>query len=276
MFLRTYIQLATSEQSDNRAEAKRIDSAQGYGYQIHLCRKGCYRGDGSFGQLCFVAPKENIVIAATASFKNGNSLQALLDLIYECLLTPMDLDTNAVYVHEDYEELQSLLADFQTKAPALTTDNSSGPVPMEVNNDSFISSLITHNHSYIMNENPEGIRVIQFLVNDGQPELHLLAHGETNQKRILPFDFSKPVHIREVFHKDLSMSLQEVVIYASWEKERTLILSLFYIETPYVVNYTIRFHEETVRFQYDINVSMKNKYMDRSAYSMIGKESLLI
>jgi hypothetical protein len=39
-----YIQLATSEQSDNRAGSSRIDSAQGCGYQFHLCRRGCYRG----------------------------------------------------------------------------------------------------------------------------------------------------------------------------------------------------------------------------------------
>src|SRR5690606_27707624 len=67
-----YVSLATQEQSDNRQGATRIDSAQGYGYQFHLCRRGCYRGAGAFGQLCFVAPEQRMVIAATSAFAKNS------------------------------------------------------------------------------------------------------------------------------------------------------------------------------------------------------------
>lgn len=109
-----YIQRATSEQSDNRAGAQRIDSAQGYGYQFHLCRRGCYRGDGSFGQLCLVAPEQNIVIAVAASFGSMNRLQVLLDLIFEYIFDT--LGGGPLPDSGDNTGLQELLSDWSTSA----------------------------------------------------------------------------------------------------------------------------------------------------------------
>lgn len=233
-----FIKLATSEQSDNRAEAERIDSAQGYGYQFHLCRRGCYRGDGAFGQLCFVAPKENIVIAATSSFKNMKPLQTLLDLIYEHIID--QLDNNASYNPEDNIKLQNLLSNMSNSVPAIKL------VPV---NMPFVNTS-----SYVMNENPHGLKKINFHLREGQLELRVF-YGD-DRDNILPFDFSKPMHTKDVFNKDLSMHLQEVITYAAWQDENTLQLTLFYIETPYMVTYTITFHNHTIDFQFNINVSM--------------------
>ena len=77
-----------------------------------------------------------------------------------------------------------------------------------------------------------------------------------DRDNILPFDFTKPMHTKDVFNKDFSMPLQEVVTYAAWHDKNTLKLTLFYIETPYVVTYTIVFKDETIDFQFNINVSI--------------------
>ncbi|GIP34468.1 serine hydrolase [Paenibacillus sp. J2TS4] len=233
-----FIELATTEQSDNRAGAERIDSAQGYGYQFHLCRRGCYRGDGAFGQLCFVAPKENIVIAATSSFKNMKPLQTLLDLIYEHIID--QLDNNASYNPEYNIELQKLLSKLPNAVPAIK------PVP--------VNTPMVNNTCYIINENPHGLKKIIFHLKDEQLKLQVF-YGD-DRDNILPFDFTKAMHTKDVFNKDLSMHLQEVVTYASWQDNSTLQLTLFYIETPYVVTYTIIFHDQTIDFHFNINVSL--------------------
>jgi CubicO group peptidase (beta-lactamase class C family) len=114
-----YLDLATREQSDNRRNDDKIDSAQGYGYQFHLCRRGAFRGDGAFGQLCFVAPKENIVIAATSSFKNMKQLQTLLDLINKYIIDKLDKDSFQCLDDHNALELQlsSIMSPFSELQP---------------------------------------------------------------------------------------------------------------------------------------------------------------
>ncbi|UVI29427.1 serine hydrolase domain-containing protein [Paenibacillus spongiae] len=87
-----YIRLATAKQSDTSRDEKRVDFAQGYGYQFFLCRDGCFMGNGGYGQLCFVAPHRNIVIAAASSFSSMVQLQSLLDLLYEHVIHPISAD----------------------------------------------------------------------------------------------------------------------------------------------------------------------------------------
>ncbi|MFB9328335.1 serine hydrolase domain-containing protein [Paenibacillus aurantiacus] len=214
-----FIQLATTEQSDNRNGAKRIDSAQGYGYQIHLCRRGCYRGDGSFGQLCFVAPNENIVIVATSSFKNMQPLQTLLDLIYDLIIDK--LDDKVAHVPEQHAELHRLLSHLSCEVPALK------PVPDMM---PFISAS-----RYVMHDNPHGLKEITFHLKEERLELQVF-YGD-DRDNTLPFHFAEPTRTKDVFNKDLSMHLQEVITYAVWQDNCTLRLTLFYIETPYVVTY---------------------------------------
>jgi Beta-lactamase len=233
-----YIKLATTEQSDNRTGAERIDSAQGYGYQFHLCRRGCYRGDGGFGQLCFVAPQENIVIVATSGFKNMKPLQTLLDLIFEHIFDQIDNSDSTC--PEDNIELQKLLSEMSYPIPAIQ------PIPEDIPD--------LNNRCYIVDDNPHGLKKIKFKSKDERLELHVF-YGD-KRDNMLPFDFTKSMRSYDVFNKDLSMHKQEVVTYAAWQDKHTLLLTLFYIETPYIVTYTITFKDASVDFQFNINVSL--------------------
>ncbi|MCC3372481.1 serine hydrolase [Cohnella sp. REN36] len=232
-----YIRMATAEQSDNRAEAKRIDSAQGYGYQFHLCRRGCYRGDGSFGQLCFVAPKERLVIAATASFPGMDSLQTLLNLVYECLLDRMgQADADPA----DAARLQERLA--ERSAPWTTGMESSG-LPNR-----------GRDGCYRLTDNPHGLRTVRFRFRETLLWLEMNYEDERDQR--LPFDLTGPAFAQSVFPKDLALHRQDVVTRAAWLGPDIIRLTLHYIETPYVVVYTIRFEEERIDWQFEINVSL--------------------
>lgn len=235
----SYIAVATAKQSDNRLMgAGRADSVQGYGYQFHLCRHGCYRGDGSFGQLCFVAPEQQIVIAATASFNNMGELQALLDLIYAHIIQQVG-NTDPCST-ADQAELEQRLSSMSCTIPVFK------PVP------DFMRQI--NNHCYMMDENPQRLAKVRFFLQEERLQLHLL-YGDDREDR-LAFDFTKAVHTKAVFAKDLSMQLQEVVTYASWQHDNTLQLTLMYIETPYRVIYTIVFKEKAIDLQFNINVSL--------------------
>nr|WP_306813058.1 serine hydrolase [Paenibacillus soyae] len=237
-----YIDMATREQSDNRAAASpgRIDSAQGYGYQFHLCRRGAYRGDGSFGQLCLVAPNANIVIAATSSFSSMQQLQTLLDLIDVCILDRLDAGRRC-YDHGERELIHELKRLSRAALPAIR------PVP-----DGAPS---VHGRRYRMQENPERLAEIAFFASGDRLELVLIG-ADPHRERRLSFDFRQPVFGEDLFVKDLSEHRQDVAAYAAWEDARTLKLTLYYIETPYVITYAIAFEGETIRLHFHINVSL--------------------
>lgn len=236
-----YIQRATSEQSDNRAGAQRIDSAQGYGYQFHLCRRGCYRGDGSFGQLCLVAPEQNIVLAVAASFGSMSRLQVLLDLIFEYIFDALGEELSPD-PGED-ASLQELLSNWSTSA-------------LPVVQQAFPEKWLTHalNETYQISSNLHGLREISFTRSNTRLKLQMV-YGD-QRDNVLPFDFSKPAWTEDVFNKDLALHRQQVITYANWLAEDALKLTLYYIETPYVVTYTIVFEDNKLEFRFNINVSL--------------------
>lgn len=238
-----YIERAAREQSDNRAGVQRIDSAQGYGYQFHLCRRGCYRGDGSFGQLCLVAPQQNIVIVVTASFPSMNRLQVLLDLIFEYIFDA--LGPAVVPDPEQSASLQELLSGWNLYA-----------LPKEQQSRPEQWPAYCYGSCYRISSNPHGLQSIAFNGNSTLLELHLKYGDGDARDNILPFDCTKPVCTEAVFPKDLALHRQKVVTYAAIPDDHTLELTLFYIETPYVVTYTMVFEDNQLDFRFNINVSL--------------------
>lgn len=62
------------------------DWSQGYGYQFWRCKPGFYRGDGAFGQFCFVMPQYDAVLAVTSE---SWDMQKSMTTIYDALLPAM-------------------------------------------------------------------------------------------------------------------------------------------------------------------------------------------
>lgn len=79
-----WVALATSKQVSN-GYSPNSDWDQGYGYKFWQSRHG-YRGDGKWGQFCFVLPEQDAVIAVTS----GNSdMQKIMNLVWDNLLAGM-------------------------------------------------------------------------------------------------------------------------------------------------------------------------------------------
>ncbi|GAA3409447.1 serine hydrolase domain-containing protein [Paenibacillus hodogayensis] len=235
-----YMALATREQSDNRQGAKRIDWAQGYGYQFHLCRKGCFRGDGSNGQLCFVAPEQRIVIAATSAFPHMDQLQTFLDLIYEHIIDELDSSQTVLPLTADSVALRQLLADMAYPVPVAR------PIP---DNAADLDGRL-----YRIGDNPEKLHKLGFARIGERLEVRFCY--EESENRVLEFDFRSPVHVHDSHVKDLAIHRQEAVTYAAWHDNMTLKLTLLYIETPYCVSYTLHFTAGGIKLHFHKNVSM--------------------
>ncbi|TNJ62458.1 serine hydrolase [Paenibacillus hemerocallicola] len=250
-----YVAMATREQSDNRHGATEIDSAQGYGYQFHLGRRGCYRGGGSFGQLCFVAPEPRIVIVATAAFGKGQS-QTLLDLIYEHIIDELDRSHIARSLTADSAALWQRFADMEYPVPA------PHPIPGDLPD--------LDGRCYRLADNPERLHRLDFARQGERLEVRLCY--EERENRVLEFDFRLPVHIQDTFVKDLAIHRQEAVTHAVWHDSTTLKLILLYIETPYCVNYTIQFNERGIDLHFHINVSLTLR--DYRASGMLVEKDL--
>lgn len=65
------------------------DWCAGYGYQFWMNRRGGYRGDGAFGQLCVILPKERCVVSVAAECSD---MSAELDALWELLEHLHDAD----------------------------------------------------------------------------------------------------------------------------------------------------------------------------------------
>ncbi|PYI52500.1 serine hydrolase domain-containing protein [Paenibacillus flagellatus] len=235
----SYVARATREQSDNRRGATEIDSAQGYGYQFHLGRRGCFRGAGAFGQLCFVVPEQRIVIAATAAFGKGQS-QTLLDLIYEHIIDEWNGSHTARLHTGDSAVLRQRLAGLKYPVP------DARPIPVDLPSLDGVW--------YRLEDNPEKLDKLGFARLGERLEVRL-CYGE-RERRALVLDFRAPLHQFDRYVKDLAIHRQEVVAFAGWDDGTTLNLTLLYIETPYCVNYKIRFQAGGMDLHFHKNVSM--------------------
>ncbi|WP_172195817.1 serine hydrolase [Saccharibacillus qingshengii] len=257
-----YVGLAASEQSDNRAGARRdrIDSAQGYGFQFHRCRFGAYRGDGSFGQLCLVSPRHDLVVAANCGFSSMGGLQVLLDLIFDWAGEKGGSADKDLRHRSSETDSSGSTSCIPLIAPTTGAESGlSGSPPLEL---PFSPETV-----YRLDPNPAGLRAAVFRFTESGFEL-TTDHGD-ERSCTLPFDFSRALEAEDVFVKDLSRHRQKVVtsVEAAGEDGRSLRLKLYYIETPYRVLYTIRRAECGILWSFAINVSFGFR-----SYEVLGRE----
>ncbi|BBH24394.1 hypothetical protein Back11_57390 [Paenibacillus baekrokdamisoli] len=239
----SYIDLATKEQSDTRRDEERIDFSQGYGYQFFLCRDGCFMGNGGYGQFCFVAPQSNIVIAGTSSFSSMKQLQTLLDLFYEHILGNINKDV--LQSKADQQSLQKYLS-------AMT-------YPFTKPQSPSINCIQLQDRHYSLKDNPQHISQLSFFSKDEHVEFQMTYEDETVKSYKCELDCL--VTSSDLFVKDLALHQQEVVTHACWKEANKLIITRVYIETPYVVTYSISFTDNRVELICTSNVSEEYKLL---------------
>lgn len=106
-----WVNEASSKQTTSQAGDN--DWAQGYGYQFWRCKPGFYRGDGAFGQFCFVMPEHDAVLAVTSESWN---MQQSMNIVYENILPGMKSGS----LTEDAAAFASLKKDLSSLSIATT------------------------------------------------------------------------------------------------------------------------------------------------------------
>jgi len=104
---RRWVETATRRQIETlqfEDGTRGLDWLEGYGYQFWRSRHG-YRADGAMGQLCLVLPEADTVVAVTAA---TTEVQALLTLIWDCLLPSLDRPGTPHADHALAERLRQL------------------------------------------------------------------------------------------------------------------------------------------------------------------------
>lgn len=138
-----WIEMATAKQVENGSDPLN-DWNQGYGFQFWRSRNNMYRGDGAFGQFCFVIPDKDAVVAITSGVGN---MQAVMNVIIDQLAPKISgepLPSNP----QALEALQQRL-------------NSLAIPPLQGSAESPLSSVVTGN-TYTFEKNSSRLKWANF------------------------------------------------------------------------------------------------------------------
>ena len=243
-----YVNVATTKKS----EVPGNGPVTGYGYHMQLFGDGCFGHEGSFGQLCFVAPAKRVVVAVTSAKKN---FQQIIDLIHRCLLDRVAEQGQAAPGTPDTRNNElAVLKPLMPNAPTETNWVSS-----------FTRATIE------TADNPEGIEQVVLLQTEGRISLGIAYKNKTNKTTI--FGLVRPVYASEEFVRDVAVHLQPVIRYAKWCSVAQLDLVSIYPETPYITTHRVSFDNvSNTTIEYSVNVSLGNfSPMSTKAFSVAGK-----
>ncbi|MFD2863218.1 serine hydrolase domain-containing protein [Mucilaginibacter antarcticus] len=201
------------------------DWEQGYAYQMWRCRYNAYRGDGAFGQLMIVMPDQDAVLAITAE---TSDMQGEINLVWRYLLPAMTvgkLPANKIA----YAQLQTALKELALP-PATNSsvsEKKNGTYQLEANKFNF--STATFNNKQLTLKNDTASYTLDFGAGAWQtsttqkPGPSLTAGAQENRSMLFP---------------------AKVAGNYSWTDERTIQLTLRYIESPHTEKFTCIFDDQ--------------------------------
>ncbi len=226
-----WVALATSKQMSSGSSPD-SDWDQGYGYKFWQSRHG-YRGDGKWGQFCFVLPEQDAVIAVTS----GNSdMQKIMNLVWDNLLAGMSDE-----VLPENEELQAKLLERSKSLDLFLTEGASiSP---------FAKKVSGNKYEFIENSLDSDTLSIKF----GKRSDRLKAHAEG-----LEFDF-KIGHdewiYSEVEWPEVGTGEQKMAARGIWIDDTTYVLKISFYERCLMVTMPVKFEsEERLTFDFEFNV----------------------
>jgi CubicO group peptidase (beta-lactamase class C family) len=206
------------------------DWAQGYGYQFWRSRHGAYRGDGAFGQFCFVMPDQDAVLAMTSGLSD---MRPVFDAVWEELL-PGLMDGPAAPSSADdtrlTEALQALrLSDLATQSSLSSPPGSRAPRQM------VFAPSQEHAGSTVSLEFLDPDQVNVRLHHQGREILVRCGFAEAVDDQSIPLL--------------LKGQPEPVSAKALWQNPNTLELALRFYETPFCQHVRMIFHDREVALE---------------------------
>ena len=146
-----WVAAASSKQIDNSGNGT-PDWCSGYGYQFWRNSKDGFRGDGAFGQLCFMLPSTETIVSV------------------QCESEDMQLEVDEVYKLSD-----SIEGEDNISIEELTDFISKFYAPKEAS----VGDFAGFGKSYKLSDNGIGLKYIDFSNNCGDISIKLTGNGRT-------------------------------------------------------------------------------------------------
>ncbi|MEO1497365.1 MAG: serine hydrolase [Planctomycetota bacterium] len=236
-----WIDQATSRQTSTGSDPGG-DWSQGYGFQFWQSTDG-YRGDGAFGQYCLVLPEQDAVVAITSGVREmGPTMRLVWDELLPGL-HPEPLPPNPTA----QAELASRLAGLTVRTPP---GKARSPRAAAVSGQ-----------TYTLDDNPLHLRAIALTFDDERPELTFtndegaqrvpIGHGDWRRTRV-----DSIAGLTRTGNELVKPPSGTVAIAASdaWTDDDTYHVRLCLYETPFSIDLTCRFTNDTVEIATRQNV----------------------
>ena len=224
------------------------DWKSGYGYLFWHCKeKEGYRGDGIFGQMCIILPKQNMTIAVAAGCEEPGRI---LDVIWRNLLPAVDVP----------------FADKKTEAELnRVLENLKLPI---VKGSKYPASGKKHvGRKYHMSENEMDIQTLELEFQENSPNVITITTSKGSFKVEIGYEkwlSNQNGYDPDGFSCDKVIFFQRVACTGAWQGEE-YVIKLAYTETPFVDIMRIKMQKETVEVHYRHTVKYGKK-----EYSIIG------
>jgi CubicO group peptidase (beta-lactamase class C family) len=225
----SWIAAATTQQISNGSDPN-SDWAQGYGFQFWRCRHNAYRGDGAFGQYCVVMPDQNAVLAVTSGL---GDMQPLLNLVWEHLLPAFGA---------------TALPENPVPQTALTKHLAALQLPFTNGNATSLTEARIAGKTFVCDANAQHIEAI-ILDFDATGATLTIRDHHTEQRVVCGRGDWRMGTTTLYYGEPASVTAAAGV----WQDDTTYIITLCYVETPFVA--TIRCHFDGNQIQYSDNVN---------------------
>ena len=237
-----------------QAKKDSSDWLQGYGYQMWRCRNNAYRGDGANGQFILVLPEQDAVIITTAE---APDMQGELNLMWKYLLPAF----RAKKLPANPKALATMKAKATSLALAIPSKNTTSTLEPSISGKTY--GIVSKGRSL------ESIKV-DFA--NGICNLSLKTDSVTHQ---IKFGVGKweagettkygPYLVGVARGNRIGLPPFKVVGSYGWRNEKTLELTLSYIESP---------HTETIICSFEgdnIAVAFENIFSKSSVKGIVSK-----
>lgn len=261
----SWIEEATSMkimQDPNASQAKKDSSdwLQGYCYQMWRCRNNGFRADGANGQFIIVLPDQDAVIAITAE---APDMQGEFNLIWKYLLpalNPKKLPANPTMLTNLKQKIASL-------ALPISSKNTTSALELSISGKTF--GVVSKSKS---------IETVSFDFKNGVCQLtlktdsvaHQIAFGAGKWENGETTKFG-PYLVAGARANRVGLSPFKVAGSYTWKDEKTLELTLRYIESPHTETILCSFDGDKVSLDFQ---SIFNKNAKRELTKAIVKKQL--
>jgi CubicO group peptidase (beta-lactamase class C family) len=224
-----WVKTATSKQVENGNEPNN-DWSQGYGFQFWRTRKNTYRGDGAFGQFCFVFPEQDAVLAMTSGV---GDMQAVMNQVHDVLIPALGSEV----LPEDLPGQRELAHRLASLRLSPLTGK---PTPDQIGKRA--------GGRYLFEKNPAGLKWAHLELGESSWKValkdrwgrHDLAGGYTDWDEV-------------------DGGMEKAAVSAGWRSQDELAIQVCRYTTPFIVTYHFQFDHDRVLCKANENVSFDKK-----------------